>query len=196
MGQQQSIRYTPHRDWLRDKALNVYTQFGEDGLIATTLQRIGETNRHCFEIGASDGRFFSNTLRLREEGWRSVLIESDESKFNKLKAEFGEISTCIHSTVSDLDSVLSGTDLSTAPDIGIIDIDGQDFWLWTDLVLYRPRIMLVEISTRHHAEPPPERGGEGQAGLDAIMALGESKGYVFVAETYCNALFIDETAIV
>lgn len=195
MGQQQSIRYTPHRDWLKGKALNVYTQFGEDGLIATCLQKIGETNRHCFEIGASDGRFFSNTLRLREDGWRAVLIESDELKYRKLKADFGEQSTCIHATVSDLDSVLSGTDLSTKPDLGIIDIDGQDYWLWDDLEVYRPRIMLVEISTAHHAEPPPERGGNGQAGIDAIKWLGELKGYEFVAETFCNALFIDKSEL-
>lgn len=178
-------------DWLKGKALNVYTQFGEDGLIATCLQKIGETNRQCFEIGAADGRFFSNTLRLREDGWKAVLIESNEALFQRLQADFGEQSTCIHSTCSDLDSALFSGGLSPAPDLGIIDIDGQDFWLWSDLVVYRPRIILVEISTRHHAEPPPERGGKGQAGLDAIASLGGQKGYTLVAETFCNALFVD-----
>lgn len=196
MGQQQSIRYTAHVPWLREKALNVYTQFGEDGLIATALQKIGETNRHCFEIGAADGRFFSNTLRLREEGWKAVLIESDQTKYNKLQAEYGGTSICIHATVSDLDAALRSTDLSTRPDLGIIDIDGQDYWMWDDLVVYRPRIMLVEIGTSHHAEPPPERSSkEGQAGLDAIKWLGELKGYEFVAETFCNALFIDKSEL-
>lgn len=191
MSQGQSIRCTPHKDWLQGKALNVYTQFGEDGLIATCLQKIGETNRQCFEIGAADGRFFSNTLRLREDGWKAVLIESDAALFQKLDAEFGQQSTCIHSVCTDLDDALRIGGIGPTPDVGIIDIDGQDFWLWTDLLVYRPRIILVEISTRHHSEPPPERGGEGQAGLDAIKSLGESKGYTFVAETLCNALFVD-----
>ena len=79
-----SINYQPKRDWLRGRASNTYTQFGEDGLIAACLEKIGETNRHCFEIGAADGRFFSNTLRLREDGWRAVLIEAGREQFNKL----------------------------------------------------------------------------------------------------------------
>lgn len=191
MGQQQSIRYTPHVNWLRDKALNVYTQFGEDGLIATCLQRIGETNRHCFEIGAADGRFFSNTLLLRGKGWYSVLIEGNQKLFDKLQADYGTESTCIHCVCSDLDFVLRETNINQKPDLGIIDIDGQDFWMWQDLQDVRPRIMLVEVSTRGHAEPPPERGGEGQAGIDAIRHLGELKGYTLVAETFCNALFVD-----
>jgi len=191
MGQQQSIRYTPHVTWLKDKALNVYTQFGEDGLIATCLQRIGETNRHCFEIGAADGYFFSNTLRLREQGWHAVLIEENEKLFNKLQADYGKESVCIHLLCADLDAALRETNINTKPDLGIIDIDGQDFWMWQDLKDIRPRIMLVEISTQGHAEPPPERGGEGQAGIAAIRHLGELKGYTLVAETWCNALFID-----
>lgn len=191
MGSQQSIRYTSHVPWLKDKALNVYTQFGEDGLIAATLQRIGETNRQCFEIGAHDGRFFSNTLRLRQAGWRACLIESNQEQFKKLQSEFGKDSTCIHSLCTDLNAPLREADFARKCDFGVIDIDGQDFWLWEDLTEFQPRVMLVEISTRGTVEPPPERGGEGQAGLDAIKSLGESKGYTLVAETFCNALFVD-----
>jgi len=191
MGQHQSVRYTPHVAWLKDKAFNVYTQFGEDGLIEACLKKIGETNRHCFEIGASDGSFFSNTLVLREKGWDAVLIEASEKLYEKLKADYGSQSTCIHRTCVDLDAVLRETNINLQPDLGIIDIDGQDFWMWNDLQDVLPRIMLVEISTRSPSEPPPERYGEGQAGMDAIRYLGESKGYTLVAETFCNALFVD-----
>ena len=190
MGQNQSIRYTPHVDWLRDKAANVYSQFGEDGLIGACLFKIGETNRQCFEIGAADGRFFSNTLRLRELGWRAVLIESDERLAQHLISEFGAKSVCLQMECKSLNEPLAAARMSHTPDLGVIDIDGQDWWLWHDLTEFRPRVMLVEVSTRGTCDPPPERGGEGQAGLDAIVALGRSKGYTLVAETFCNALFI------
>lgn len=195
MGQQQSIRYTAHVPWLKDRAANVYTQFGEDGLIASVFQRIGETNRQCFEIGAADGLFFSNTLRLREAGWRACLIESDETLFNKLVKSYGDNSTCYRITCSDLNKPLHDAGFDKNCDFGVIDIDGQDFYLWEDLTQFQPRVMLVEHSTRHHAEPPPLRGETGQAGIDAIRTLGESKGYALVAETYCNALFVDSKAL-
>lgn len=197
MSQTGSINYEARVPWLQGRGLNVYTQFGEDGLIATCLQKIGETNRHCFEIGAADGRFFSNTLRLRDDGWHSVLIESDERQYDKLQAEFGSRSACIHATCASLDTVLRGTTLDHAPDFGVIDIDGQDYWLWHDMHLYRPRVMLVEISTQGHGMPIPKRGEAypAQAGLTQIEHLGKSKGYTLVATTFCNALFMDDKCL-
>lgn len=195
MGTQQSIRAKHHVPWLKDRALNVYTQFGEDGLIASVFKRIGETNRQCFEIGAADGLFFSNTLRLREQGWRACLIESDAEKFQKLVNSYGKYAHCVHSACSDLNEPLRAAGFNRQCDLGVIDIDGQDFYLWEDLTEFHPRVMLVEISTRGTMEPAPERFGEGQAGLDAIRALGEAKGYTMVAETFCNALFVDNSEL-
>ena len=192
-----SINYEVFVPWLRGKALNVYTQFGEDGLIGACLREIGETNRHCFEIGAADGRFFSNTLRLREHGWKAVLIEGDAKQFAALESDFGLESTCIHAMCGDLDSLLMTTGIPLEPDLGVIDIDGQDYWLWNDMVLHRPRVLLVEISTQGRTMPVPSRGEPypAQAGLDAITELGRSKGYRLVATTFCNALFVEETCL-
>lgn len=185
-----SIRYQPYVDWLEGTARNVYTQFGEDGLIEAVLQRIGTTCCHCFEIGAADGRFFSNTLRLREDGWHAVLIEADDTQFTKLNRDFGMLATCIHEQATNLDETLKQTSISFTPDVGIIDIDGQDWHLWNRLELYRPRVMLVEIATAGEDEPVPVIGESGQAGLNAIKDLGRTKGYTLVATTYCNALFV------
>ena len=70
-----TINYRPLDDSLIDCGWNVYTQFGEDGLIESVFGRIGVRNHWCFEVGASDGFFYSNTLRLREHGWSSVLVD-------------------------------------------------------------------------------------------------------------------------
>ena len=187
----QSLRYEALVPWLRGCGLNVYTQFGEDGLIASVFKKIGETNRQCFEIGAADGLFFSNTLRLRELGWESLQMEADPTLFEKLQSNYGEQCWCLFGRFTDLHPPLKYAGVEDCPDLGVIDIDGQDFYLWEDLTLYRPRVMLVEISTRHPEEPAPLRGGEGQAGLSAIKSLGESKCYQLVATTHCNALFVD-----
>jgi hypothetical protein len=192
-----SVNYEAHVPWLQGCGLNVYTQFGEDGLIAACLKKIGDTNRHCFEIGAADGRFFSNTLRLRELGWFSVLIEANEKQFDKLKTDFGDQSVCIFGKCGDLDDMLIQTTIDRRPDLGIIDIDGQDYWLWHDMEEIRPRIMLVEISTQGRSIPIPLRGESypAQAGLEQIAELGTVKGYTLVAPTFCNALFIENSCL-
>jgi len=188
---QGTINYQPRVPWLEGKASNIFTQFGEDGLVDEVFQRIGETNHHCFEIGAADGLLYSNTLRWRQDGWYAVLIEADPVLFKKLQTGYGHESDCFHEKCDDLDEAFRGTFLDRQPDLGIIDIDGQDWHLWRKLKEYRPRVMLVEISTVGPGAPIPDPGGPGQAGLDAIHSLGTEKGYELVATTHCNALFVD-----
>ena len=190
MGSIGSINAEAVLPWMTGHASNKYTQFGVDGLIQRALDEIGETNRQCFEVGAADGLFFSNTLRLREQDWLAVLIESEPNAFGRLHKSYGNKSICLHATATDLDSQLPPGFSETA-DLGVIDIDGQDYWLWHDMVRIRPRIMLVEIYPSDDAAAVPKRGGPGQAGLNAIGGLAGSKGYTLAARTYCNALFID-----
>jgi hypothetical protein len=63
---------------------NEYSQFGEDGLVEAVFELIGTTNKWCFEVGAADGVFYSNTKRLRDQGWSAVLIEKEHAEFAKL----------------------------------------------------------------------------------------------------------------
>lgn len=190
----QSINYVAYVEWLAGKASNAYTQFGEDGLIAAVFEKIGTTNRHCFEIGASDGEWYSNTLKLRNAGWFAALIESNPTSFKALNEKYGSVADCREGICTSLDLFLATTMIGKAPDLGVIDIDGQDFYLWQDMVEYRPRVMLVEIHPQPN-EPPPVRGCQGQAGLDAVKSLGADKGYSLVASTYCNALFVETSLL-
>ena len=72
--------------WLEDRAYNVYSQFGEDGILAAIFEKLGTRNKWVLECGASDGVFFSNSRKLIEEGWFGVLVEADPAQFEKLTA--------------------------------------------------------------------------------------------------------------
>ena len=198
MGLISTLNYTPRVTWLACCGFNTYSQFGEDGLIEACLKKIGVTNRHCFECGAADGRFFSNTLRLREMGWYAVLIEKDPVSFGKLVDEFGTESSCLNEHVTDMDAVLRQTAIDERPDVGIIDVDGQDWNLWDRMTVYRPRVLVIETfaADRDPDAPVPALDDEiGQAGINPICELGDHKGYELVATTYVNAIFIDREAL-
>lgn len=174
---------------------NDTSQFGEDGLIEAVLERIGETNRWCFEVGAADGLFFSNTKRLRDSGWTSVLIEAGAEQFAKLKQLANGNTHVVNERINygSLDSILGQLHAPEDLDLGVIDIDGQDYWAWLGMKRYQPRVMLVEYL--YPTDIPavstfiPKENGEGQAGLEAIVELGKQKGYTPLASTFCNVLF-------
>lgn len=172
---------------------DVYSQFGEDGLIEATLARVGTENRWCFECGASDGVQYSNTKRLWDDGWNAVLVESDPTLFGKLRTFESASVRTVHRTVGGacgLDDLLAEAGAPRDLDLGVLDIDGQDYWVWSDMVRYAPRVMLVEFSPYYDERALPPRGGEGQAGLIPILALGAEKGYRHVATTAVNVLFV------
>lgn len=178
--------------WLDGRQRNDTSQFGEDGLIEAVLERIGETNRWCFEVGAADGLFFSNTKRLRDAGWTSVLIEAGQEQFAKLRQLANGKTIVVNERINygSLDRILGELHAPEDLDFGVIDIDGQDYWAWDGMKLFQPRVMLVEFmyDLPDPAFVPPENG-EGQAGLEAIIELGRQKGYTPLAGTYCNVLF-------
>lgn len=174
-------------------------QFGEVGLIDALLDRVGIANRWCFEVGAVDGRYYSNTLHLREQGWWAMLIEADEAKWRALHTRYTSPKVfCYHYKVDRyrLDSLLLEALLTIGGppvelDLGVIDIDGQDYWAWEGMTRFRPRVMMVEYACGKLSAPvPPEGATTGQAGLSEIVALGKEKGYVALCRTEVNVLFV------
>jgi hypothetical protein len=185
-----------HAGWLLGKQANHTSQFGEDGLIEAVFSRIGESNRCCFEVGASDGLLYSNTHTLRCTGWRAVLIEADAELYGRLREQASNKVRTVHERIGacSLDSILAYHGMPRDLDLGVIDIDGQDYWAWDGMRVYRPRVMLVEFAYYREADYIPPLGASDageQAGLAAIIGLGEAKGYTAVVKTYCNVLFVD-----
>lgn len=181
--------------WLEGRASNTYSQFGEDGLIEACLERFGASNKWCFEVGAHDGRYFSNTLRLRNQDWNAVLIESDAGLHEKCRCRFeSDRVRCVHERIGpeSLDRIFAEQGAPTDLDYGVIDIDGQDYWVLEGLKIFRPRLLLVEFwltNAKHKDSFIPPLGGVGQAAFEPLKALGESKGYVALVKTHVNILF-------
>lgn len=187
---------SPEFDWLKGREFDVHSQFGEDGLIEAALAKFGEANRCCFEVGASDGVTLSNTKKLRDAGWRAVLIDCDDTKWDALQTHASELVVCIKASIAaaSLDLILAQANLPLDLDFGSIDIDGMDYWILDGLRLFRPRLLLVEFG-RAMPDYIPEADDVGsperQAGLNSIIAKGREKGYVPMAVTHVNVLFVD-----
>ena len=60
----------------------MYSQKGEEQIILRYFH--GQTPGRLLDIGAWDGRTFSNTLALIERGWEAVLIEPSPGPFRHL----------------------------------------------------------------------------------------------------------------
>lgn len=62
----------------------MYSQNLEDKIISEYFISIGITNGKLLDIGANDGKTFSNSLYLIENGWEGLLLEPSPTAFEKL----------------------------------------------------------------------------------------------------------------
>jgi hypothetical protein len=85
------------------------------------------------------------------------------------------------------------------PDLISIDVDGQDFWIWSNLV-HRPSVLIIEYNANfgpdeskvipYDTEFQWDSSKYFGASLRALHNLGKSKGYVLVYSNGVNAIFI------
>ncbi len=140
-------------NWLLRFSGNVYSQFGEDGIIEKIVSML-PVSGWCVEFGAWDGKHLSNThLLLSQKGWSGVLIESDPKKYQDLRATYvgNERVICLNRKVSFdgddlLDNILESTPAPRELDLLSIDIDGNDYHVWKSVIRYRPKIVVIEFN--------------------------------------------------
>lgn len=182
---------------------NVYSQFGEDGIVEEILNRIVgkvDLNRIVIEFGAWDGIYLSNAYNLiKNFSYKGVLIESDLKKYIDLKNNISGNHILINKRIglnkgSLLDDILESYDLPEDVDVMSIDIDGLDYWIFDSLKNYKPKVIIIEFNPTIPLEVKWVQDRDYSinqgASASAINDLGLSKGYTAVAATKCNLILL------
>lgn len=181
-------------------AYNVYSQWGEDGIIEEILKHLPESDKCCCEFGAWDGERYSNTCNLiRNKGYTGLLIEQDSSRFEELKEKFKDAKvTPLNISIKTkgencIENILSKTNFKPNFDILSMDIDGNEYLIWKSLNKYQPKIVIVEYNPTidDHIEFVQKEDELIGNSILSFIKLGETKGYFLAAITDTNLIFID-----
>ena len=182
------------------------SQNGEDGILREIFSRIGTTNRYFVEFGVGDGSECNSAALALDQQWNGLQLEADPREFEQLAARYAPFPgiRCAGARVTpeNIESVLAQHEVPPEPDLLSIDIDGQDYWVWSELVNWRPRVVVVEYNASYR--PPvkwvmsrdPEHVWDATsyfgASLAALEALGRAKAYQLVGTESCgvNAFFV------
>lgn len=183
----------------------VFSQNGEDGVIAEIVRRIGKAFPHSFvEFGGGNG-LAGNTLFLGDVlGWHGLFIEAAEADYAKLELKYrwnARVST-VRSFVSPENIAGLLEHASFRGDIGVfsIDVDGNDFYIWRALKA-RPVLVIIEYNGAiplgdERVQPFSSEPWDGSdyygASLASLESLGRTLGYVLVHTelTGTNAFFV------
>jgi hypothetical protein len=199
-------RLEPRPTDLAPFELSIFSQNGEDGVIAEIVRRIGANDAFFVEVGASPNE--ANCLLLADAfNWRGLFLESSGNEYRGLSRKYAGVPRIqvvqAHVTRANFSGdVLKSNGVPSNFDLLSIDIDGNDYWVWEALTNFNPRIVVIEYNSgldpsSELVQPyEPDRAWDGTsfygASLGALQRLAHKKGYrlVHVELTGTNAFFV------
>lgn len=198
---------------LWEAEFQVFSQFGEDGIIQYLLSRIDvPTYLESFvEIGVEDYREANTRFLLMKDNWRGVIVDAGSDHVDFVKShdlgwrhDITAVSTFV--TRENVNSVISSAGLSGEIGLLSIDIDGNDIWLLEALEAVSPLVLTIEYNSLFGPEgsvavPYSESFSRFQAhhsgvywgsSLSAIAEIARLKGYRLVGSNKAgnNAFFL------
>lgn len=190
---------------LRNFEEKVFSQNGEDGILREIFRRIGTTSRFCVEFGIEDGTENCTRRLVEQDGWTGVWLEGSAESVARARERFAAHPVRIENAFIDaqnIEPLFDGTGVPGEPDLLVIDIDGNDFWVWQAIRAYTPRVVVIEYNGSFgrvadwvlpydpvHQWDYSNRYG---ASLSALARLAAEKGYALVGCDSCgvNAFFV------
>jgi len=195
---------------LQQYGYKIYSQNDEDGIIQEIFRRIGTESRTFIEFGVQNG-FECNTAKLLVEGWRGLWLEASSKSVGEIRAKFqpflsqGALAVVeTRVTAANIDETIDKAGFAHDVDILCIDIDNNDYWVWKAINSIRPRVVVIEYNCSlrpplslvvPYSEDASWSGGNYfGASLNALVSLGQSKGYRIVGCCFAgvNAFFVRE----
>lgn len=187
---------------LRESEFQVFSQFGEDGIIQYLVERVPIESERFIEFGVENYTEANTRFLLENNGWSGLILDSSRDHIKHIRGQeyyWKHELTAVEAMI-DRDNVNTlfrehGFD----GEIGLlsVDIDGNDYWIWEAVDAVNPPIVIVEYNHRFGSERPvtipysPEFNRMEAhhsaiyygASLAALTKLAGRKGYDLVG---CN----------
>ena len=203
-------RYSDRRK-LNHYEHQVFSQNGEDGILAEIFRRIGTRDRFFVEFGVGDG-LENNTTFLLTQNWRGAWIEGDSKSNENIQSHFrkplqsGQLKV-VNSfiTAENIEALFGKLNIPTEFDLLSLDIDRNTYHVWKALTHYKPRVVAIE----YNASFPPDINWIAEydaqrlwnnsmyfgASLKALEQLGTALGYTLIGCDLAgvNAFFVRNT---
>jgi len=191
---------------LHEVEFRVYSQWGDDGIIQYLVNHLDIQHKTFVEFGVENYKESNTRFLLINNNWSGCVIDGSEDNIKYIKNDIVAWRFDLHSktafiTRENINELLSEfIQKGYHKEIGIlsIDIDGNDYWVWKDINVVNPIIVITEYNAVFGPtntwsvpyKPDFYRLSEHTsyqywgASLSAFCKLADQKGYYFVG---CNS---------
>jgi hypothetical protein len=201
---------------IQDYEFQVFSQFGDDGIIQFLINNIKVYNNNFVEFGVENYEEANSRFLLECYNWKGLVIDSDLNNIKYIKNknyywrnQLSAVADFI--TKKNINQILKKNNFTGNIGILSIDIDGNDYWIWEEITIINPSIVIIEYNARFGYEeslsiPYIENFDRKKrkesmiyygASLTALTKLAKQKNYSLVCTNSNgnNAYFIKKELI-
>lgn len=188
---------------LHDYEFQVYSQWGDDGIIQFLIRYLEISDKRFVEFGVENYKECNTRFLLINNNWTGLVMDGSHENVRQIKNEdiYWQYNLTARSefvTAENINKIL--LESGFAGEIGLlhIDIDGNDYWIWKAIEVCMPIIVIVEYNSVFGFDKPWTipykqdfvRTDSHQSNLyfgASILSfcdLANEKGYIFIG---CNS---------
>lgn len=187
---------------LAEVEFQVFSQFGDDGIIQWLVGHLPIQNKTFIEFGVENYLEANTRFLLINNYWSGLVIDGDTDNVNTIQSDqihtFYDLqAVCSFITTSNINELIAAAKFDTEVGILSVDIDGNDFWVLQQISNIKPVIIICEYNSLfgfEHAYTIPYkddfvRGKEHPfqfygTSLKSAYHLTKERGYQFIG---CNS---------
>ena len=199
---------------IEDIEFKIFSQFGDDGIIQFLIDKleIDYEYQNFIEFGVEDYSEANTKFLLLNNNWSGLILDSSNENIENIKKnnffwKFDLEAIECFIKKENINSIITNSNIYKKK-IGIlsIDIDGNDYWVWKEINVIDPLIVIVEYNSSFGFEKkvsiPYNQSFERSkahhsnlywgASIEALKFLAAQKGYNFLTTNSAgnNAYFI------
>ncbi|MGB9498870.1 MAG: hypothetical protein ACKVE4_03790 [Dissulfuribacterales bacterium] len=188
---------------IADNEFRVFSQWGEDGIIQFLLRHLNIENKIFVEFGVENYTESNTRFLLVNNNWAGLVIDAGKKQVDYIKSDpiywrYNLKAVCSFITRDNINKLLMENGIKGEIGLLSVDIDGNDYWVWEEINVISPAIVVIEYNARFGRDravtiPYDEQFVRSKAhfsniyygaSLKALYLLAKKKGYAFVG---CNS---------
>ena len=136
---------------LSEVEFQIFSQFGDDGIIQWLINNIDVSNKTFVEFGVEKYIESNTRFLLFNNKWKGLVIDGDNDNVNYIRKDvvsyfFNLKAVSSFITKDNINKIIESEEFDK--DLGLlsIDIDGNDYWIWKSLEKINPAILISEYN--------------------------------------------------
>ena len=137
---------------LSEVEFQVYSQWGEDGIIDWLVNKSPDIPKSFLEIGTENYKESNTRFLLINKNWDGFIIEADKSSVKDIKSQriYWRHNLTIENTFisqNNINTIIKKNNIPRKLGLLSLDIDGVDYWILKKLSVLEPSIIICEYNS-------------------------------------------------